>query len=116
MRIIISTVLIGVAAGVACSDSTSSAVGGGSTTSLTVQDNRFSPTPDTISAGQTATWTWSGTLNQHDVTFEDGIMSSAQMSSGTHQRLFSAPGTHRYRCTVHSSSFTGGMVGVVVVQ
>ena len=108
-----------VAAGVACSSNSYGppAGGGGRTTSLTVRDNRFSPTPDTISlsGGPTATWTWSG-ANPHSVTFEDGVMSTAGLqSSGMHQRTFSASGQYRYRCTNHSTNFGSGMSGTIVV-
>ena len=107
----------------ACSNSTTYGGGGGGggsggrTTNLTVRDNSFSPTPDTISisAGPTATWTWSGTANQHSVTFEHNVMSSGLRSSGTHQRTFSAAGQYRYRCTNHSASFGTGMSGTIVV-
>ena len=63
----------------------------------------------------TAIWTWKG-ASQHNVTFEDGQTSSSTKSTGTHQRAFSASGTFRYRCTIHSSNFDSGMVGSVVVQ
>lgn len=98
----------------ACSDSTSGG-GGGHTTSVTVADNVFQPAQDTVSAGQTVTWTWTG-ANGHNVTFEALSDTSATMSSGTYQVSFPTPGTYRYRCTIHSGSFAGGMIGTVVVQ
>lgn len=98
----------------ACSDATSGG-GGGHTTSVTVSDNVFQPAEDTISAGQTVTWTWQG-ANGHNVTFETLPDTSATMSSGTHQLSFATPGTYRYRCTVHSGAFGSGMHGTIVVQ
>ena len=90
--------------------------GGGRTTSLTVGNDFFTPTPDTISAGQTATWTWNSGGRSHNVTFEDGQNTSPTQGSGTHQRTFSNAGTFRYRCTIHSTTFGGGMSGTIVVQ
>jgi plastocyanin len=80
-----------------------------------VVDNSFIPETVTTSRGSTVTWTWRGGA-QHNVTFEDGTGSSATQTTGTLDRTFSAAGTFRYRCTIHSSSFTIGMVGAVVVQ
>lgn len=99
----------------ACSDSTSSGGGGGHTTSINVSDNVFQPSEDTITAGQTVTWTWKG-ASGHNVTFESLPDTSATMASGTHQLTFSVPGTYRYRCTVHSAAFGSGMHGRIVVQ
>lgn len=53
---------------------------------------------------------------EHNVTFEDGQGSSTTKMSGTHDRAFPGTGTFRYRCTIHSTSFTSGMVGAIVVQ
>lgn len=112
--LVFATVSLWMAA--ACSDSMSSGSGGGGhTTNITVSDNVFQPSQDTISAGQTVTWTWGG-ANGHNVTFETLSDTSATMSSGTHQVTFSAPGTYRYRCTVHSTAFGSGMHGTIVVQ
>jgi hypothetical protein len=73
------------------------------------------PAPPPPSRGSEVTWTWRGGT-QHNVTFEDGNGSSSSQTSGTHDRTFSATGTFRYRCTLHSGNFTSGMVGSVVVQ
>jgi plastocyanin len=57
-------------------------------------------------------------LKGHNVTFEDGQDSSTTKTSGTQTRTFptvTASTTFRYRCTIHSSSFTSGMVGQIVV-
>lgn len=74
----------------------------------------FNPTSITVNRNTTVTWAFQGGV--HNVTFEDGTGSSADLSSGTHTRNFSAAGTARYRCTIHSTSFTSGMIGEVVVQ
>ncbi len=85
------------------------------TNAIDVNDNFFAPPTAAIGGQTTAIWTWKG-ASQHNVTFEDGQTSSSTKSTGTHQRAFSASGTFRYRCTIHSSNFDSGMVGSVVVQ
>lgn len=79
-----------------------------------VRDNLFDPSAVNAAVASTVTWTWRGAA-QHNVTFEDGQGSSTTKVSGSHQRAFAAAGTYRYRCTIHSSNFTSGMVGSVVV-
>jgi plastocyanin len=80
-----------------------------------VKDDFFDPASITVAMGATVTWTWRGG-GTHNVTFEDGLGSSGNQSSGIHERTFATTGTRRYRCTNHSSSFTSGMTGSVVVQ
>ena len=77
---------------------------------------------DTIAAGGTVTWQWSG--QPHNVTpFEN----TAFTASGTHGTpftfgpvTFSTPGTYRYRCTIHSQVIPSfglvGMRGRIVVR
>ena len=97
----------------ACSDSTSSGGGGGHTTSLTVGNNFFSPTPDTVPAG-IVTFTWSTPSNGHNVTWSTGPgtlpTNSTTKTSGTYQATLQN-GTYTYHCTVHT-----GMSGTIVVQ
>ncbi len=55
----------------------------------------------------------------HDVVFQDDPAppaSSVQQGYGTHLRTFTTPGTYRYRCTLHSSGFVSGHMGMVVVE
>jgi plastocyanin len=74
-----------------------------------------------VSAGKTVGWRWLDGYDNHDVTFEDA---PSQPTSSPHQgyrstftRTFTGePRTVRYRCTAHSTSFTTGEVGVVIVQ
>jgi plastocyanin len=100
-----------------CSDrGTGPSCGSGNTaTAVNVCDNLFAPASSPITTGATITWTWRGG-NQHNVTFEDGQGSSTTKTSGTHSRTFSGVGTFRYRCTIHSTNFSTGMVGSVSVQ
>lgn len=86
-----------------------------STTSVDVNDNFFSPGGVAAATQASLTWTWKGS-SAHNVTFEDGQGSSTTKAGGTHVRAFTASGTFRYRCTIHSSNFTSGMVGSVVVN
>jgi len=105
--------LLALALSTACSSSSSSNPPPAGT--VNVQDNSFKPASITIAAGEDVTWQWKG-AGSHSVTFEDGQGSVAPKTSGTHQRLFAAAGTYRYRCTNHSSNFTSGMRGSVTVQ
>jgi len=96
---------------------TTNATTGPLTSSVSVANNSFTPPADTIAATGTVTWNWNSGGNDHNVTFEDGINSSPTQGSGSHSRTFAGPAaTIRYRCTLHSSSFTVGMVGTVTVQ
>ena len=101
----------------ACSgdSGTGSCGSGGSATSVGACDNFFAPASSPIVTGSAVTWTWRGG-NPHNVTFEDGQGSSPTQGSGTHSRTFPGAGTFRYRCTIHSTDFNAGMVGVVSVQ
>lgn len=82
---------------------------------VAVTSNQFSPENLTVARNVTVTWSFQG--GTHDVTFEDNVGNSARdQSSGTHNRAFATAGTVRYRCTIHSSSFTSGMIGSVIVQ
>ena len=97
----------------ACGSSDST--GPTATNAVDVRDNVFSPSTITVAPQTTVTWTWRGS-DIHNVVFEDGQGSSTQKASGTHTRAFAAAGAFRYRCTLHSTSFTSGMVGSVQVQ
>ncbi len=79
-----------------------------------VRDNRFEPTTIRAALASAVTWTWRG-AGQHNVTFEDAQGSSSTRVTGTHQRAFAVAGTYRYRCTIHSTDFSSGMVGAVTV-
>jgi hypothetical protein len=80
----------------------------------------FIPAEVTVPVGGIVGWGWRpGPRDPHNVTFEDAPTqpeSSRTSSRGAHTRTFEAPGIYRYRCTVHSTSFTEGMVGRVIVD
>ena len=88
------------------------------TATVSVGNDFFNPINTPIAATGTVTWNWNTGGIQHNVTFEDGIGSSTNISgTGSHVRTFNvAPGVIRYRCTIHSTNFTTGMVGTVDVQ
>jgi hypothetical protein len=81
----------------------------------------FSPDRVEVAVDDRVGWSWPCefcTSTQHNVVFEDDPSepaSSATSEAGAHIRTFDAPGTYRYRCTVHSTSFAEGEVGVVEV-
>ena len=67
---------------------------------------------DTIAAGGTVTWTWTGSL-PHSVQSigSSSFASSATMTgSGTYAVTFTAPGTYQYDCAVHGELMTGTIV------
>jgi plastocyanin len=85
---------------------------------LGVEAAAFSPSNVEIATGQTVGWWWN-TEFIHNVVFEDDPtkpVSSPAQDYGMHFRKFDQPTTVRYRCTFHSTSFTEGMVGTVVVK
>ena len=105
-------IVIGLAVtAVACSDSTGSGSTGGRSTTITVGNNFFTPSPDTMAAGQ-VTFTWAG--SGHNVTWLTGpsapTNSNTLSSPNTYQATL-VVGTYTYHCTVHA-----GMNGTIVVQ
>jgi plastocyanin len=77
----------------------------------------FSPANTNISAGDTVEFVNDDTM-AHDVTFEAGFNSGAAgaFAPGAHyNHTFATNGTFKFRCTIHSTDFASGMVGVVQV-
>ena len=79
--------------------------------SVQVNGNAFSPNLVNLARGGTVVWLWADTTSQHNVTFNDPLLSSATQTSGSHSVTFQNPGTFNYLCTVHS-----GMTGSIVVH
>jgi len=107
----LAAVVVAVGVLTACSsDSTGS---GGNSTNITVGNNFFSPTPNTVPAGQ-VTFTWATPSNGHNVTWQTGPAPlpapSGTKTSGTYQATLQA-GTYTYHCTLHS-----GMNGTITAQ
>ena len=88
--------------------------GGGHSTTITVGNNFFSPTPDTVSAG-TITFEWAAGAITHNVTWNSGnpstLAKSDDKQSGTYQPSLLVQGSYSYHCSFH-----GSMTGVIVVQ
>ena len=82
-------------------------------------------TPDTVTtaSGKTVAWRWNpggDSDDVHAVVFEDDPtepVSSPTNYYGFHKRLFGGSArTVRYRCPLHSTSYTEGEIGVVIVR
>jgi plastocyanin len=93
---------------------------GGHTTTITVGNNFFSPTPDTILAGG-VTFNWTMPSNGHTLKWDSGPGGdmppdiSVTMSGGSVFFAGMQPGTYQYHCTIHGGVGTG-MHGTLVVQ
>jgi plastocyanin len=84
---------------------------GGESTTITVSNNVFSPTPDTVAAGP-VTFSWSNASNTHNVTWDSGPntqTNSSTMTTGTFGVTLIA-GTYHYHCTVHGAAMSGTIV------
>lgn len=125
-RAYLLTAVIAVSGGtmaVACSSGDSgggtdpTGTGSGNVTVIQASGTGWSPANVTIKAGDKVRWTSDGSL-PHNVASETGVWATASLpaSTSTFEHTFATPGTYRFRCTFHSSSFTNGMVGTVTVQ
>ena len=91
---------------------------GGRSTTITVDNNFFSPTPDTIQAG-TITFTWAAGALTHNVSWDTGPgtlpAGSGNKAAGSADYTASLQqGTYTYHCTLHGTAGTG-MSGTIVV-
>jgi plastocyanin len=79
-----------------------------------------SPAIDTVAVGGTVTWNWAPAAGSHNVTSNPppGFTGSTTQAAGaTYSFVFSAAGTYRYYCGIHSSAIaTSGMIGRIVVK
>jgi plastocyanin len=93
---------------------------------VAVASDRFASDSIAVHVGQTVAWVWATDYDpeydyqpgEHDLVFEDAPAPPASMSNmrmGAHTRTFAQPGTYRYRCTLHSTGFVSGHVGIVTV-
>lgn len=80
----------------------------------------FNPASFTIASGGTITWVWNSGGITHNVTFQEAALGagSGNMNSGSFPKTLTgiAPGTYHFRCTIHSTNFSTGMVGTFTVQ
>lgn len=82
------------------------------TTSISIIDNGFSPSSNSVTVSQPVTWTWNGG-NPHNVTFDDAsVGNSSTKTSGGFTRTFDTAGSFTYFCTVHGRSIMSGTVVV----
>jgi plastocyanin len=77
----------------------------GSTKTVSVKNNAFSPTSVSIKKGGKVTWKWTQGGVPHNVTPASGAKGSATSSKKgfTFTKTFSKAGTFKYVCTIHSS-------------
>ena len=80
-------------------------------TKIIVKDFMFNPTPLTVKAGSTVTWT-NMDDEPHTVVSDTGVFKSGGMDTNeSFSFKFDKPGTYHFTCSIHPR-----MVGTVVVQ
>ena len=80
-------------------------------TKILVKEFMFNPTPLTIKAGSTVTWT-NMDDEPHTAVSDTGLFKSGGMDTNeSFSFKFDKPGTYHYTCTIHPR-----MVGAIVVQ
>lgn len=90
---------------------------------VTVENNAFTPATLTVAPGSTVTWTWdtcttgydpyggsTSTCVDHSVVWDAGGTSSPTQSQGTYSRTFSTAGTYNYHCAIHGTAMSGKVV------
>jgi LPXTG-motif cell wall-anchored protein len=79
--------------------------------SVSMEDNFFSPATETITVGQSVTWTNNGAVDHTSTgpTWASGTVNPGESFTFT----FNSAGTFDYQCDFHVAE---GMVGTVVVQ
>jgi plastocyanin len=80
-------------------------------TNVVVKDFKFMPTPLTVKAGSTVTWT-NKDDDVHTVVSDTGTFKSGAMDTNdSYSFKFDKPGTYHFTCSLHPR-----MVGTIVVQ
>ena len=81
------------------------------TAKIIVKDFMFNPTPLTVKAGSTVTWT-NMDDEPHTVVSDAGVFKSGGMDTNeSFSYKFDKPGTYHFTCSIHPR-----MVGTIVVQ
>jgi len=85
----------------------------------------FTPATLTVNSGATVTWqndsgvihnvVWVSAAGRNAAAAGDGTGDIANFGAGSHARLFTAPGSYDFYCTIHGSP-TAGMHGTLTVQ
>ena len=72
----------------------------------------MNPAVDTVVAGATVTWKWTGALPHgvRSVGTPTFTSSPTHTGSGTYVATFTNPGTYQYDCSVHGQAMTGRIV------
>ena len=70
------------------------------------------PAVDTIAAGGSVTWSWTGSLSHsvESVGSASFASSGIKAGGGSYVVKFTTPGTYQYDCAVHGSAMTGTIV------
>ncbi len=76
-----------------------------------VANNSFTPATFGAALNQTVVWEWNSGTTQHNVTFDDGLF-SANLATGTYERIFTVAGSYPYHCTIHGAAVMAGVVNV----
>lgn len=98
------------------SDGTTEPPPSGDAQEIRMNNNQYERPDITFSVATKVRWINSDN-SQHDGVAQDGAFKSSLLSRNqVFEHTFTAPGTYRYHCTPHSTSFTSGMVGVIRVQ
>jgi plastocyanin len=91
--------------------------GGGHSTTITVANDFFTPTPDTVPAG-TVTFTWSNASHGHTLIWDSGPgtlpANTGTISSGSRTVTLQV-GRYEYHCSIHGAAGQG-MHGSIIVQ
>jgi len=87
---------------------------GGHSTTITVANNSFSPTPDTIPAGN-VTFHWAANAVTHNVSWDTGPtpLPTASGNKAAGDPDYVVPlqsGTYTYHCLIHGAAMSGRMV------
>jgi plastocyanin len=78
---------------------------------IVVKNFMFAPTPLTVKAGSTVTWT-NMDDEPHSVVSDTGLFKSGGMDTNeSFSFKFDKPGTYRFACSIHPR-----MVGTIIVQ
>jgi plastocyanin len=76
----------------------------GSSKTVSVKNNAFSPGSVAIAKGGKVTWKWTQGGVPHNVTPASGYGSKTSSKKGnTFTKTFTKAGTFKYHCTIHSS-------------